>query len=277
LDKTFSSLSKEYIYTFPEILHLEKYKENHPALSDAELAFYKKYVGSYIRKESMNRSRLLRCIYQIQTSQGSTGVNYKIGKWGTDISYSPKEKCFRVGDGGVTERIENIGQFELPRDWVKVSGYKYNTDFFISLVDEKKENAKKATKKAIRDAELRALIKDFFTQMEKGKYYDIIESNVLADNFKIIEGEKIIQLVDRNEIKDRLRFLFECFANNYFSFDIYINVYFSEDYELIRKTYGECVFVEFKFANNSSYFSLIVKEHNGKYRIAGYRNDLDTE
>ena len=152
-----------------------------------------------------------------------------------------------------------------------------NEYYIENAITQKIESSSAIPDKELDSVKIRQLLLSFFTNLSQKNYEQILETDINKKDFKWITYRGSVSSIPSDQIIEYLESLYECFSYNNYSFKMYANVFFSEDYSLIYDNFGDCIFIELMYPNKFNYFSFCINNIDGVYRIIGYRNGLDQE
>lgn len=272
------SLTKDFFYTFPDLqidknTRIENYSIE--SLSPAQQTFYHKYVGSYFKAERMTYDYLSRHTYAMVLREIVNGIKfYKLGKVKDGVSFNTKDNSFYEYEAFSAIPIKNIDTYTFHTGYIKVD----EEDMFQTTIERKIAEYNASAHESVDEQALREFLIRYFNYLNNENYQAIIDSCIDGEKVKSIEFDKTLEDFSVQTYTNQLsrhKNIFNYDDNGIF--DVYVNVYFSEDPSFIKENFGNCIFVEFKFPNSYNYFAFIVKEYNGKLKIAGYRYEMDEQ
>ena len=79
-----------------------------------------------------------------------------------------------------------------------------------------------------------------------------------SKNIKSINYDKKVEVISGDNFLSKLLWWKTIFSNVP-AFDVYVNVYFSEDPVFVSENFGDCIFIEFNFNDHCNYFSFVIK------------------
>lgn len=260
------SISKPFIYEFPEIIDFDKVKNYTYSISDfsdEEKLFYEKFVGCYLPERELSKDYLSSHLSEVRVNFIENGIIF----WGlcklkAGVHYIEKEKQFYQYGTFDTWPIKDLSDFKSLESY-EGYGYKKFTDCQIieDIISEKKSKMNRPPLTELQEQNVRNLLLEFFTILSKNNFDEIIDSFFVSIN-------------DRDEIKDTL--YWQVFDLKYQNapFDIYINVFFNDNID----NYDEdTIFVELKYGHPINYVSFALKEIDDQLKIQKYVAIYDEE
>lgn len=272
-----NSINNDIITLFPEIPMIHNSGVIPFSMTEANIYYYNTFVGSYIDKDLLNNNYISRHIYEISVDEYESVFYYTLGKFMNAIIYRAEDKMFHEVASGGSMPITNIETYQLPSGWVKISGLTMNEYYIENAITQKIESSSAIPDKELDSVKIRQLLLSFFTNLSQKNYEQILETDINKKDFNWITYSGSVSSIPSDQIIEYLESLYECFSYNNYSFKMYANVFFSEDYSLIYDNFGDCIFIELMYPNKFNYFSFCINNIDGVYRIIGYRNGLDQE
>jgi hypothetical protein len=276
------SLNQQFGSQFPgDILLDQKEKETKPQLSEKEADFYDKYVGIYFQQDDLDPKYFDRNVYSIESSKNDWGVAYYYAKWANRIDYDSENKKFYLAEGGGADEIKDISSFTLPDKWIRVGNPGEPGKFFVSSIERKKKESEGRVLSKLTEDEI-GRIKDTVSSLYKA----VVSSNVdkfvelFSSQEPIHRGSVDQKELDRSKLEDLCMYLKTELADNdgNNNFDLYLNVFFSEDYNMLKSIYPNLVLLELRDRDDrASYVSLGFVPEGDNYKIVYIRDDFDME
>lgn len=259
---------------FPEIFNYDsipKYEMDISGLNNEQIDFYKKYVGSYFYKTSLDPLFLSRHVYNMEINRIINNIKYySFYRSFNGITYyeTDDDIPFAMCD---SYAIWQLKSYDFETDLVKID----SNSFFEDVIEKKRKESSSVRNIEYNEEEVKLLIgnaiescNNYFDDEEILKYFDV-------DSFKIINKNNQAEKVSETEIcrlLQQLSFMLKMIDGK---FELYSNVYFSEDFNLVNNIFGECIIIEFKCKSLDYYGSLIIKKTNDGYKIVSIRVDFD--
>ena len=274
------SLNKKFRYGFPEIISSEKVRiENYDisSLSTEEQDFYHKYVGSFFVKQCLTYDYLERNIYEIKLRRIENGIKfYSLGKLQDGVNFSTNDKMFYEYESFSTIPIENITTYSMHEEFEKITSESESDDVFEDAIKRKISVFEKLSKNKIDEQQVRNLLLSFFKKLSNENFTAIVDTCIDSKNIKSINYDKTVEIIPEEVFLSKLSWWNTIFSNAP-AFDVYANVYFSEDPVFISENFGDCIFIEFNFNDHCNYFSFVIKEIDSQLKIVGCRYAMDEE
>lgn len=267
-------LEKPLNKEFPEIFNYDsipKYEYDISRLSTEQLDFYNKYVGSYFYKSNLDPLFLSRNVYNMEINCIINNIKfYSFYRNFNGITYYENETNipFAMCDSYAVWQLKS---YEFTTDLIKIE----SNSFFEDIIRAKEIKSSTVKNMEYDEEEIKLLIKnafdtcdDSFDDEELLKFFDV-------DLFRIINRNNEAEMIKETEIYRLLKELSFMLKMIDGKFDLYSNVYFSEDFDLVNDIFGECILIEFKCNSLDYYGSLIIKKINNGYKIVSIRVNFD--
>lgn len=274
------SLNKDFRYVFPEIISSEKVRtENYDIsfLSAEEQDFYHKYVGSFFKKQYLTYDYLERNIYEINLRRIENGIKfYSLGKLQDGVNFSTNDKMFYEYEYFSAIPIQDIAGYSMHEGFEKIISDTEYDDVFENAIRRKISEFEKLSKNKIDEQQVRNLLLSFFKNFSNENFTAIVDTYIDSENIKSINYDKTVEMIPEEVFLNKLSWWNTIFSNAP-AFDVYANIYFSEDPVFVSKEFGDCIFIEFNFNDHCNYFSFVIKEIDSQLKIVGYRYAMDEE